>query len=113
MPAREPLPQPPRDDEPPRQGPKRPVLWLVVAAVGLTGLILFLMNRYPDSVAGSSWEQSRVVYLALWAAALGGSLIVHWRARPGQMLRYAAIWVVIGAALAIGYTLFGGHFGTP
>jgi hypothetical protein len=107
MPARDPLPQPSSQDDPPPQGPRRPVLWLVLAAVGLTGLILFLMNRYPDAIAGSSWEQSRVVYMALWAAALGGSLIVHWRARPGRMLRYVAIWVAIGAALMIGYNLFG------
>ena len=109
MPARDPLPQPPRDDEPKPRPRGNFVLWIVAAGVALTGLVLFLSSQYPGAL-DDRLEQPRVVYLGIWAAVLGASLIVHWRERPGQMLRYVLIWIAIGAAIMVAYALFGRHF---
>ncbi len=109
MPARDPLPQPQRNDPPKARPPGSFVLWIVAAGVALTGLVLFLNAQYPDAL-GDRLEQPRVVYLGIWAAVLAASLVVRWRERPTQMLRYAAIWIAIGAAIMAAYALFGSHF---
>ena len=109
MPARDPLPQPQRHDEPKPRPRGNFVLWIVAVGVALTGLVLFLSSQYPGALDGGL-EQPRVVYLGIWAAVLAASLIVHWRERPGQMLRYALIWIVIGAAIMVAYALFGRYF---
>jgi aspartyl protease family protein len=82
---------------------QRSWVWILVAGIALTGLVLYLMERFPDALE-SDWEQSRLVYLLLWLSLLGGSAIMHFRARPGSALRSAAIWIGIGLVLVIGYS---------
>jgi hypothetical protein len=100
------------DDRNPQSGHK--VLWVVVGAIAVTAaVIIYLIHRYPGALQDNPLERPRLVYLALWGGALGASLIVHWRARPGQALRYVAVWLAIGAALMLGYNLYLGHMGGP
>lgn len=49
-------------------------------------------------------ELARMAYLALLAAAVGGFLIVEFRARPGQTARQALAWglIFVGAVAAAG-----------
>jgi hypothetical protein len=90
------------------------VLWTVVIAIAVTaGAVIYLIHRYPGALQDYPLERPRLVYLLLWGSVLGASLIVHWRARPGQALRYVAVWLAIGAALVLGYNLYMGYRGGP
>ncbi|MBC8242698.1 MAG: TIGR02281 family clan AA aspartic protease [Rhodospirillales bacterium] len=93
---------------PPPQGPRRrprgPLwLWLVLAGAVLTGIILYFADLYPEALQDEQ-AQMGLVYKIGFLALLGGSLIVRIRARPGQALRHASVWLAIGALLLLGYS---------
>lgn len=77
-------------------------LWYFALALGLTALVIYLLKRFPGAIDADS--QPRLVYLLVLLVAIGGSLVLHIRSRPGTALRYAATWVAIGLVLVIGYS---------
>ncbi len=88
---------------------RRSWIWILVAGLAVTLLVVYLMGRFPDALDSESGPR-RLVYLVLWLSLLGASAILHFRARPGSALRYAGIWIGLGLVLVIGYSyrdLFG------
>ena len=65
--------------------------------------MVYLAGLFPGSV-DSSREQAHLVERIFWIALIGGALAVRMRTRPGLALRYAVIWVAIGAALVLAYS---------
>ena len=78
--------------------------WFVVPAVLVGALVAYLAYRFPEAVAGEG-ERAGLIHSLLLLAFLGGSVVLHWRARPGSALRSAAAWIAIGAVLFVGYSL--------
>ncbi len=104
------LPDPQNHDDDGDRRPRRVVIWLVVAGIVLTGALVFLMDQYPDALA-NRLAQPQLVFLVVWLVVLGGSMIVHWRERPGQVLRYIAVWLGIAVVVMLVYRFFTGDFG--
>ncbi|MCB2102631.1 MAG: hypothetical protein KDE22_17265 [Rhodobacterales bacterium] len=55
----------------------------------------------------SGGQTPQLIYWLLLLVLLGGSVILHMRSRPGQAMRYAAIWIAVGAVVFALYKLFG------
>jgi len=68
-------------------------------------LVVFLAGRYPGSLDGA-YAQAQLVERFLWGALIAGALAVRLRDRPTLVVRYAAIWVAIGAGLMLAYSFF-------
>ena len=78
-------------------------LWLAVAAIGVTGLVIALNGRFPG-VLDDSNQVGRLAYLLAWLILGGSGVILAIRRRPIVALRNAAIWTALGLALVIGYS---------
>jgi len=91
------------DDPTPRRrvGGGRAWLWLVMFA-GLGGIIAALFRAFPDAIQTKNdwlnlaWGVSFLVLLSAAVVRMG-------RGAVAQHLRYAALWTVLIAALALGY----------
>jgi len=77
--------------------------WFVVLAVLVGALVAYLVYRFPEVLAGDG-ARAGLVHSLLLLAFVGASVVLHWRARPGSTLRAAAVWMVIGAVLFVGYS---------
>ena len=77
--------------------------WLVVPALIVAAGVAYLLGRFPEAVSDGS-DRLRLLYLVGLVVLVGGSVVVHWRLRPGQALRNAALWVAIGTVLLAGYS---------
>jgi aspartyl protease family protein len=77
-------------------------LWFLAFGLGLAVLIAYLLQRFPGAI--DSGTAPNLVYGLLLLSLLGGSVVLHFRARPGTALRQAAVWVGIGLVLVIGYS---------
>jgi aspartyl protease family protein len=85
--------------------------WLLAAAVCLGLLIGYLSAEFPDALADED-TRMRVLIGVLWLALVGGSFIARARLGPmGQLLRYAATWVLIGLGLLTVYAFRAELFG--
>jgi aspartyl protease family protein len=91
---------PPQQSQPP-QG--HGWLWLLLAAVGLAGLVIALSGRFPEALEDSD-DIGRLVYLLAWLVLAGGGVVLTIQRRPLQALRHATIWLGIGLVLVIGYS---------
>ncbi len=91
--------------EPPRR-PGESWPWLAAAAGLIGALVVYLMFRYPE-VAADRDTQVGIARRLLLLGLVGGAVIVHWRARPGQALKYAALWVAIGSGIFLLYVMRG------
>src|SRR5262245_49499629 len=82
---------------------KRPIsLWLIAAA-GLTVLVLLLNARFPWVLANHE-NAYRLVYLVCWLV-LAGSGSLYWILhRPGRAIRDVLIWIGIVLTLLVGYS---------
>jgi aspartyl protease family protein len=78
-------------------------LWLLGGAVALVVLVVALVRAFPET-AGDGFVQVDLVWSVVLLVVLGGSLIVHVRARPGQAARHAAVWIALAAVLLLGYS---------
>ncbi len=81
----------------PRGGASR---WLIWAAIGLFAGVVVLA---ADALAGEN--AFRLIYLGLLLVFVGAG--VWWgfiRGNVSRSLRYAAIWVLIGSVIAVGYS---------
>ncbi len=89
------------DRPPPGRGPLW--LWLLGGAVVLGALLWWLADSFPGA-AGGDGMPAGLTYNLIWLVALGAVLMVRIRARPGTVLKQAAIWVLIGAGLILAYS---------
>ena len=80
------------DRPPPGHGPLW--LWLLGGAVALGALLWWLADSFPG-VTGGDGMPAGLTYNLIWLVALGAVLMVRIRARPGTVLKQAAIWVLI------------------
>jgi len=82
-------------------GGKRWILFAVVA-VGLTGLIVWLVNRYP----GALDSEHAMAHLIRWGAILvlvSSGILASRRLNVGKAIRDIAIWAAIVAGLVAVY----------
>jgi aspartyl protease family protein len=78
-------------------------IWLAVAAIGVTGLVLALSGRFPGALDDNG-SLARLSYLLGWLALAGGGLVFAIRRQPLRQLRNAAIWLGIGLLLVVAYS---------
>ena len=76
--------------------------WLI-AFWGLLALLLWTLNEaYPGALSVDGGPQN-LVYLTLFLALIGGSILASFRGRVGQALRFALVWGLIFAGLIGAY----------
>lgn len=78
-------------------------MWGLLAALGLTALVVFLIIEFPDRARDED-TPLRLVYGGVWLALIGSAVIVHFRAQPGLAIRQAAAWIAIAGVIFIGYS---------
>src|SRR5437763_9785216 len=90
------------DEPPPRRRPSaRTFLWFALAA-GVGGILAAMFRAFPDAVQTRddwldlAWGLSFLVLLTAAVVRMGRGAIA-------QHLRYAALWTVLVALLALGY----------
>lgn len=82
----------------------RPVWPWVIGAIGITFvLVMALMSAFPDTLE-SEGNRMSLTHSLLLLGLIGGSLMVHVSQRPKKALRDAALWVLIGSVLFVGYS---------
>ncbi len=75
----------------------------LIFALAVTGLVIYLAGRYPEILSNRDGRIGLTQSL-LWLGLIGASLFLHRRMRLGHALRYAAIWVALGAGLVLAYS---------
>ena len=83
-------------------GPARKLLAAAVAGAALFFLVVFLLVSFPEAMEDGS-AKPILVHQILLLVFVGAGLIVHWRARPGQAIGQAALWLAIAGLLFAGY----------
>ncbi|MBM3528989.1 MAG: TIGR02281 family clan AA aspartic protease [Alphaproteobacteria bacterium] len=80
------------------------LLWIVLIVLGV-GAIVLIARHDAGTVRGLDTGEfgSLVFYLAL-IVAIGSGVLVMFRERFAKALQAALIWIVIGFAIAVGYT---------
>ena len=80
--------------------------WIVGLSVAAVLMALLLIFTYqPREVLGNNSATMSLVHHLIWLVVLVGALVVHWRTKPGEIIKYAALWIAIGSVLFIGYSL--------
>ncbi len=94
------IPEKPMPDGPP---PRRGWFIFLAAAIGVTGLIFWLVNRYPDSLDS---RESMVDFVRLGGilALVCSGVLASGRLRLGKAVRDLAIWACIALVLLVGYS---------
>ncbi len=82
----------------------RPI-WLTILVIGLALTAAILLATWLFSALLGVEIGPRLVYLVV---LLGALLVMFrgWRMGMGTALRYAVLWIVIGAALYLAYDLW-------
>ncbi|MEX0696441.1 MAG: TIGR02281 family clan AA aspartic protease [Dongiaceae bacterium] len=80
------------------------LVWLVGGALALAGLVLFLIDRFPEAVAAEG-DRRRLIYLLVLLAALAVTQLPRFRAGPWRALRHAGIWIAVLFVLVAAYSL--------
>ncbi len=83
---------------------RRPILWLLL--IGLALAVLVLIARHDAGTVGPMSTDQFASFAAKIALLvfLGSSALVVFRESIGKALQIVLAWVVIGLALALGYT---------
>ncbi|MGH6960662.1 MAG: retropepsin-like aspartic protease family protein [Dongiaceae bacterium] len=84
-------------------GGKARWLWLLLAGLGVGGLIIALSGRFPGALDDSN-NVTRLIYLLMWLVLAAGGLVPLFVGRPLKALRDAAIWAGLILALLIAYS---------
>ncbi len=94
------IPEKPMPDGPP---PRRGWFIFLAAAIGVTGLIVWLATRYPDALAS---RESMVDFVRLGGilALVCSGVLASGRLRLGKSVRDLAIWACIALVLLVGYS---------
>ncbi|MFN3231769.1 MAG: TIGR02281 family clan AA aspartic protease [Alphaproteobacteria bacterium] len=100
----QPQPSPWDNEDPPENGGGRGgCFWTLVFLGGVVALIAVLMAAYPGAVAGDDdWMRLVYVVILLMFITLGAG--AAFRGNITRSLRHIAIWVGIGAGIAILYS---------
>ena len=93
------LPESPRGDRPP---PRRGLYIFLAAAIGVTGLVVWLLNRYPDTLDSRESMVNFVRYGAILALLCSG-VLASGRLSVGKAVRDLAVWASILLVLVAGY----------
>lgn len=75
---------------------------LVVFAAAIGALVAYLAYRYPDVLTGRD-SQVDLTRSLIWVGVIGASLFLHRRLPLGHALKYAAVWLALGAGLVLAY----------
>ncbi|RTL93492.1 TIGR02281 family clan AA aspartic protease [Ancylobacter aquaticus] len=80
------------------------LMWIVV--IGLAGGIglVFFASRYGDVGGLGANDLAQLVFYGSLLMVVGASVFATFTGRLGEALRAAALWLVIFAVLAVGYT---------
>jgi len=78
-------------------------IWLAVAATFFGALVVYLISYFPEAVAVRD-GQIGLTHGLIFFAVLGGSAILYGRNGPGNVLRYAAIWIVAAVTVLGAYS---------
>jgi aspartyl protease family protein len=78
-------------------------LVFIVVAAAIGAMVAYLTSLYPD-VLSSQDGQIDLTRSLLWLGLIGGSLILHRRLPLGHALKYALIWIALGAGLVLAYS---------
>lgn len=104
------MPVPQRDhrrlDTPSQPGGGGGCLWAMLGVVLTVGLAVALLVMFP-AARGGDLDWTRFAYLTALLAVIIVSLGGAFRGNPGRTLRYAGIWIGIGAILSLGYAFRG------
>ena len=86
------------------RSPRPRPYWLVflVIAVLVAGLIYWLSSEFPDAVSAN--EGPHLAYGIILLLVVATTLFGGTRLRAGTALRYALIWIGIGALVVLGYS---------
>ena len=91
-------------DEPGQPRGNRPYwLWLLIVAIGVAALIYVLDSQFPGVLSDGD-TQPHIAYGIILLVVVGSSLLAHRRIPLGTGLRYALIWIAIGAGLVFAYS---------
>ena len=82
---------------------KRPIFLWLIAAAGVTALVLLLNARFPWVLTNDD-NYYRLVYLASWLAVAGGGSLYWILHRPGRAIRDILIWSGLLLTLVVGYS---------
>jgi aspartyl protease family protein len=99
-------PQPGRNqhDMPPPKRRRPYWLWLLVAATATAALLYLLSWQFPGVLSDGD-TQPYLAHHVILLVVLGSALMAGRRtASAGSMVRYAAIWIIIGVVAILGYS---------
>jgi len=75
---------------------------LLALGIGIAVLVAYLAARFPEVLAGRDGQVDLTRSL-IWIGVIGASLFLHRRLPLGHALKYAAIWIALGAGLVLAY----------
>ena len=78
-------------------------LWLLIAAIGAAILIYILDTQFPGVLSDGD-AQLRISYSVILLVVVGSAMMAHRTIPIGTGLRYAVIWIGIGAGLIFAYS---------
>jgi aspartyl protease family protein len=78
-------------------------LWLLIGAIGVAVLIYVLDSQFPGVLSDGN-TQPRIAYSAILLVVLVSALFAGRRIPAGTALRYAVVWIAIGAGLILAYS---------
>ena len=81
-------------------------LILVVALLGVTVLVVWLMSGNTHAF-GSSESHASLIYSIVLLVTVMSSVILNWRGNLSQAATYGVIWVAVFFALILGYSYRG------
>jgi len=79
------------------------MIWVVVVAVVVLGLIVVLNALFPGML-GQESNQMSLTHSVLWLVLLGSSLILGYRGRAHTAFKHAAAWIAIALVLVLIYS---------
>jgi aspartyl protease family protein len=79
------------------------ILLLAVVAFLLGGLLLYTFQS--EQPLGNNSATMSLVHHIVWLTVLVGSMVIHFRTNFGKAIKYSALWIGIGSALFVGYSL--------
>jgi aspartyl protease family protein len=88
------------DPEPQGQGG---CFWTAMVLLAIGGLVIALLVMFPAE-QGEDFEWPRLAYLVALLAVIGVSVGGMFRGNPGRTVRHLAIWLGIGAVIALLYS---------
>ena len=96
-----------RGSDPTPSAPRRPYVTILKWVAIALAVTLVLIWIFPDVIVTDRVAVD-LIYDLLLLGLIGSSLLLHVMSNPGQALRHAALWVLIGSLLALGYSIWSG-----